>query len=148
MKVRNRRKFPPHLCDDHVTSKAMISGGQVPSIADQKPASTINHQSDSHLNELLNNLDIVRLSRPPPKRPEFLFNVPFQPPKSTMLDSVPKQCPFPEAEDHSLPKDDNSFLSVTTVTGFQDQAINANYIIKPSDWKLMPPSAFSQISKN
>ena len=120
--------------DHHVTTIAKAS---------VKPA-----QTDIYWNRIISNIDTVeipKISRPPPRRPDYLFegtSSPFMEATNNIMDSIPDHRSLLVSEKPSTPAND-SFMSVATVySNMTDQQFINNYIVRPNDWKLLPPSAF------
>ena len=85
----------------------------------------------------LDTIELPKLSRPSPRCPEFLFNhnCSSSVVASSILESIPHEHKILQESCPRLFSTEDSFSSVKT------QAINT-HIIKPNDWKLLPPSAF------
>lgn len=131
--------------DCHVTSVVKATRSKLI----QKP--------DVYWNKIISNIDAVELpkiSRPPPRRPNYLFET--TPPfigttNNSIIDSIPNPpCHLISGEQPSLPLGhpvNDSFLSVTTVhseltSNNNNKPVINTCIIRPKDWKLLPPSAF------
>ncbi len=102
------------------------------------PAHSHTHPAHSHTHptwdKLLDSVQLPKLTRPSPRRPDFLLDCA---PPTSVIDSIPEDGLRP----HPLPQlpNEHSFSSAST------QSIDTFCIIKPNDWKLLPPSAFTKI---
>ena len=78
----------------------------------------------SQWDKIIECVELPRLSRPPPRRPNFLYNDDSTPVSTT--GSIVESMPLPPvAIPPTIPSDYSA-------------------IVKPNDWKLLPPSAFTK----